>query len=133
MLGILNSQRYFSFLLQIYPRHSGYSFVCFSNSSLVFITIFFKKKCLNDITAWKIMFFWFLGTPTSFITLPISNSTVKSHITCYMRGWSFSTSYRDNIKTDLNQMNDNLNKMSIQNVLNLSTCTLKIEECSLCN
>ena len=81
------------------------------------------------------MLFWFLGTPTTFITLPISNSTIKSHITCYIRRRSFSTSYRDSIKTDLNQMNHNhnLNEMSIQNVLNLSTCTLKIEECSLCN
>ena len=56
-------------------------------------------------------------------TLPekhyISNSTVKSNITHYIRGWSFSTSYRDNIKTDLNQMNENLNETSIQNALTM--------------
>ena len=48
---------------------------------------------------------------------PLAKSTVKSNITHYIRGWSFSTSYRDNIKTDLNQMNDNLNEKIIQNAL----------------
>ena len=63
------------------------------------------------------MLFWFFRTLTVFITQPLPKNTVKSNISHYIRGWLFSTSYRDNIKTDFNQMNDNLNEKGIQNAL----------------
>ena len=61
---------------------------------------FFQKNAYMINTDWKIMFFWFFRTLTVFITQPLFKNTLKSNITQYIRGWSFSTSYRDNIKTD---------------------------------
>ena len=50
------------------------------------------------------------GRDYNFNTLTCYSWSFSISPITYLRGWSFSTSYRENMITDFNKMNDNLNK-----------------------
>jgi hypothetical protein len=95
----------------------------------VIITIF-SKKCLNDKHWLKNNVFLGFRNSNCFYHATFTQKHSKEQYHPLHKRVIILYLYRDNIKTDFNQMNDNLNEKSIQNTLH-KYASVRIHDFSL--